>query len=140
MILSPSTPAAVPQPGLISLGELCQLAELEPQHARLLAMRHAGQPVARMRGGRVQLYWPLAALEQVLLRQGVAGLMPGLWCTRAMADRQLAEWPAAARRKLLAGRLLRSKTGRSPQGSACRLYALADLLAVLRRSPDFFTT
>lgn len=138
--MTPNLPAAVPQPGLISLGELCQLAELEPQHARLLALRHAGQPVSRMRGGRVQLYWPLASLEQVLLRQGVVGLMPGLWCTRAMADRQLAEWPAPVRRKLLSSRLLRRRTGRSPQGTTCSLYALADLLSCLRRSPDFFTT
>ena len=136
-MLSPS-PSSLALGGSITLPQLVALSGLSAGAARLLAEKCAGQGRSQRLCGRLVLCWPLPAIADILAARGTQGVRPGGWVTLAFADAQLADIPAASRRKLLGSHLLRKRRGRSAQGTLCQLYALSDLLALLRnRHLDF---
>lgn len=124
--------------GSITLPQLVALTGLSTSGARCLAEKWAGPGRSRRAGRHLVLYWPLPAIADALATRGTQGVRPGGWVTLAFADTQLADMPQASRRKLLCSHLVRKRPGRSAQGTLCQLYALADLLALLRnRHLDF---
>lgn len=136
-MLSPS-PSALALGGSITLPQLAHLTGMQQSDARLLAEKWAGPARSRRQRGRLTLYWPLPALADILATRGIPGILPGGWCTLAFVDAQLRDLPAGTRRKLKSSPLLRSSLGCSSAGTRCRVYALADILSLLRQDPSIF--
>lgn len=137
-MLSPTT-SSLALGGIITLPQLVALSGLPVAHARLLAEKYAGPARSRRHGRHLVLYWPLPALADYLGGRSIPGILPGGWCTLAFVDAQLRDLPAAQRRRIITGGLLRRRPGCSRAGTRCSTYALADLLAILRNNPSTLT-
>ena len=138
-MLSP-TPSSLALGGSITLPQLAHLTGMQQSDARLLAEKYAGPARSRRHGRHLVLYWPLPALADYLGGRSIPGILPGGWCTLAFVDAQLRDLPAAQRRRIITGGLLRRRPGCSRAGTRCSTYALADLLAILRNNPSTLTT
>lgn len=120
--------------GTITLHQVKNLTGLGLFDARVWAEKYAGP--ARLRpkrnGGGTEAVYPLPALAEALAARKIPGILPGGWCTIAFAGAHLADSPPAHLRKILGSPLVRSRMGASSQGTPCQLYALADVLSLIR--------
>lgn len=138
--MSPTT-SSLALGGTITLHQVKNLTGLGMFDARVWAEKHAGPAriVPKRSGGGTVAVYPLPALAEALAARKIPGILPGGWCTLAFAGAQLADFPPAHLRKILGSPLVRSRMGASSQGTPCQLYALADVLSLVRNQSTIST-
>jgi hypothetical protein len=122
----------------IMLPQMAAITGWSLEKCRHFAEQQAGAPRARLHRGALHLSWAVQPLCDKLAARGVDGILPGGWCTRKLVCRLLRDaLGTTGYARIMRSKLLRQERGKSPAGTPCTLFSLADLLAVHRNADTF---